>query len=84
MSLDTKARVTVLENILGVPTKGEQLSVCDKLDALSVKNSVIWNEIFDQRDVVLIRVEELAAALDAQGSAVRERPKNNLKQKLAC
>ena len=76
--------MTVLENILGVPTKGEQLSVCDKLDALSVKNSVIWNEIFDQRDVVLIRVEELAAALDAQGSVVRERPKTNLKQKLAC
>ena len=84
MFSDTKARVTVLENILGVPTKGEQLSVCDKLDALSVKNSVIWNEIFDQRDVVLIRVEELAAALDAQGNAVRERPKTNLKQKLAC
>ena len=41
MFSDTKARVTVLENILGVPTKGEQLSVCDKLDALSVKNSVI-------------------------------------------
>ena len=84
MFSDTKARVTVLENILGVPTKGEQLSVCDKLDALSAKNSVIWNEIFDQRDVVLIRVEELAAALDAQGNAVRERPKTNLKQKLAC
>ena len=84
MFSDTKARVTVLENILGVPTKGEQLSVCDKLDALFVKNSVIWNEIFDQRDVVLIRVEELAAALDAQGNAVRERPKTNLKQKLAC
>ena len=84
MFSDTKARVTVLENILGVPTKGEQLSVCDKLDALSVKNSVIWNEIFDQRDVVLILVEELAAALDAQGNAVRERPKTNLKQKLAC
>ena len=84
MFSDTKARVTVLENILGVPTKGEQLSVCDKLDALSAKNFVIWNEIFDQRDVVLIRVEELAAALDAQGNAVRERPKTNLKQKLAC
>ena len=33
---------------------------------------------------MLIRVEELAAALDAQGNAVRERPKTNLKQKLAC
>ena len=33
---------------------------------------MIHNEIADQRDVVLIRVEELAIALDAQGSATRE------------
>ena len=65
MSLDTKARVTILENILGVPAKGEQLSVCDRLDALSAKTVVIRNEIFDQRDVVLIRVEDLTATLDA-------------------
>ena len=65
MSSNTKVRVTVLEKILGVPAEGEQLSVCDKLDALSAETSVIWNEISVQRDVVLIRVEELFAALDA-------------------
>ena len=65
MSLDTKARVTILENILGVPAKGEQLSVCDRLDALSAKTVVIRNEISDQRDVVLIHVEDLTATLDA-------------------
>ena len=72
MSSDTKERVTVLENILKVPVKGEQLSVCDRLDALSAETTVIRNEISNQRDVVLIHVEELAATLDAQGSAVRE------------
>ena len=46
--------------------------MCDRLDALSTKTSMIHNEIADQRDVVLIRVEELATALDAQGSATRE------------
>ena len=46
--------------------------MCDRLDALSTKTSMIHNEIADQRDVVLIRVEELAIALDAQGSATRE------------
>ena len=46
--------------------------MCDRLDALSTKTSMIHNEIADQRDVVLIHVEELATALDAQGSAVRE------------
>ena len=65
MSSDTKARVTVLENILRVPVKGEQLSVCDRLDALSAETTVIRNEISNQRDVVLIHVEELAATLDA-------------------
>ena len=72
MSSNTKARVTILENILRVPVKGEQLSVCDRLDALSAETTVIRNEISNQRDVVLIHVEELAATLDAQGSAVRE------------
>ena len=47
MSSDTKAMVTVLENILGVPAEGKQLSVCDRLDALSAKIAVIWNEISD-------------------------------------
>ena len=46
--------------------------MCDRLDALSTKTSMIHNEIADQRDVVLIRVEELATALDAQGSATKE------------
>ena len=72
MSSDTKTRVTVLETILGVSTEGEQLSVCDKLDALSAENSMIRNEPSKQRDVVLIRVEELATAWDAQNSAARE------------
>ena len=64
MSSDTKARVTVLENILEVLAEGEQLSVCDRLDALFAETAVIQNDISDQRDVVLIHVEELAAALD--------------------
>ena len=84
MSLDTKAMVTVLENILGVSAEGEQLSVCDRLDTLFAETSVIQSEISDQRDVVLIRVEKLAVVQDAQGSAVRERPKTNLRQKLPC
>ena len=41
MSSDTKARVTVLENILEVLAEGEQLSVCDRLDALSTETTVI-------------------------------------------
>ncbi|KAL4627839.1 hypothetical protein ACB092_05G194500 [Castanea dentata] len=40
MSSDTKARVTVLENILGVPREGEQLSVCDRLDAIFAETTV--------------------------------------------
>jgi len=47
MSSDTKVRVTILENILGVPAEGEQLSMCDRLNALSIKDSVIRNEIAD-------------------------------------
>ena len=64
MFSDTKARVTVLENILGVPAEGEQLSMCDRLDALSEETSVIRNSMSNQKDVVLIHVEELVAALD--------------------
>ena len=41
MSLNIKARMTILENILRVPVKGEQLSVCDRLDALSTETTVI-------------------------------------------
>ena len=65
MSLDTKTRVTILEKILGVPTEGEQLSVCDRLDALFAETTVIRNEISDQRDFMLIHVKELATTLDA-------------------
>ena len=82
MSSDSKARVTVLENILGVPTEEKQLSVFDKLDALFAKTSMMRNEIFEQRDVVLIRVEELATTLDAQGSAIRE-AQSQLETKIA-
>ena len=66
MSSGTKARVTVLENILEVPRKGEQLSVCDRLDAVSVETIVVRNDLAKQRELVLNRVEELAAALDTQ------------------
>nr|POF26508.1 hypothetical protein CFP56_40115 [Quercus suber] len=82
MSSDTKARVTILENILGVPAEGEQLSVCDKLNALSAETTVIQNQIADQRDVVLIRVKKLAAALDAQGNAAKE-TQNQLETKIS-
>ena len=82
MSSDSKARVTVLENILGVPTEEKKLSVFDKLDALFAKTSMMRNEIFEQRDVVLIRVEELATTLDAQGIAIRE-AQSQLETKIA-
>ena len=45
MFSDTKARVTILETILAVPSEGEQLPMCDRLDALSIETSVIQNEI---------------------------------------
>ena len=67
MSSDTKARVTVLENILEVPREGEQLFVCDRLDT-----AVVRTDLAEQRELVLNRVEELATALDAQNQAVRE------------
>ena len=72
MFSDTKARMSVLETILGVPTKGEQLFVCDGMDALSAETLVIRNELSEQMDVVLIHVEELVAAWDVQNSAARE------------
>ena len=72
ISSNTKARVAVLETILGISTEGEQLFVCDRLDALSTETLVVKNELSGQRDVVLIRVEELATALDVHSSAARE------------
>ena len=60
MSSNTKTRVTVLGTILRVSVEGEQLSACEKLDALSAKNYdyVIRNEPSEQRNDVLIHVEE--------------------------
>ena len=65
MSSNTKARVTVLETILGVPAERDQLSVCDRMDALSAKTSMTQYEISEQRVIVMIHVEELATTLDA-------------------
>ena len=72
MSLNTKTMVIVLENILGVPREGEQLSVCDKLKAVSAETAAVRNDLAEQRDMVLTCVEELATALDNQNQAVRE------------
>ena len=44
MSSDSKARLTILETILEVQAEGEQLSMCDRLDVLSVETSVVRNE----------------------------------------
>ena len=72
MSSNTKARVAVLENILGVPRHGEQLSVCDKLEAVSAETAMVRNDLVEQRDMVLTRVEELVVALDTQNQTARE------------
>ena len=72
MSTDTKARLTVVENILGVPADEEQLSVCDRLAAIFAKTAVVRNDLTKQRELVLNHVEELAAAMDAQNQAARE------------
>nr|POE60653.1 hypothetical protein CFP56_76361 [Quercus suber] len=72
MSSDTKARVTVLEIIVGVPAKGEELSVCDRLDAVSAETTAVRNDLAEQKELVLNRVEELAAVMDTQNQAARE------------
>ena len=72
MSSDTKARVTVLENILEVLREGEKLFVCDRMDVVSTETALVRNDLAEQRELVLNRVEELAAALNAQNQAVRE------------
>ena len=72
ISSNTKARVAVLETILRISAEGEQLFVCDRLDALSTETLAVRNELSEQRDVVLIRVEELATTLDVQSNATRE------------
>jgi len=72
MSSDMKARLTVVETILGVPADGEQLFVCDRLGAVSIETAVVRNDLVEQRELVLNRVEELAAAIGAQNQAARE------------
>nr|POE66741.1 elongation factor p [Quercus suber] len=72
MSSDTKARVTVLETIVGVPAEGEQISLCDRLDTVSAETTTVQNDLAEQRELVLNRVEELATVMDAQNQAPRE------------
>jgi len=83
MFLDTKVRVTVLETILGVPTKREQLSVCDKFEALAAETLVVRNELTKQRSVILMRVEELDTTLETQSIAIRETT-SQFKTVIAC
>ena len=72
MSSDMKARLTVVETILGVPIDGEQLFVCDKLGAVFAETAVVRNDLAEHRELVVNCVEELAAAMDAQNQAARE------------
>nr|POF11836.1 nudix hydrolase 23, chloroplastic [Quercus suber] len=72
MSSDTKARVTVLETIVGVPADGEQISLCDRLDTVSAETTAVRNDLAEQRELVLNRVEELAVVMDAQNQAATE------------
>ncbi|KAF3953365.1 hypothetical protein CMV_021185 [Castanea mollissima] len=82
MSSNTKVRVTVLENILRAPREGEQISVGDRLEALSTRTTVVRNDLAEQRDIVLNHVEELAATLDTQNQATRE-AQSQLETKIA-
>nr|POE58946.1 hypothetical protein CFP56_36597 [Quercus suber] len=72
MFSDTKARVTILETIVGVPAEGEQISLCDRLDTVSAETTAVRNDLAEQRELVLNRFEELAAVMDAQNQAARE------------
>ena len=72
MFLDTKVRVTVLETILRVPTKREQLLVCGRFEALTVETLVVRTELTKQRSVLLMCVEELDTTLETQSIAIRE------------
>lgn len=83
MSLDTKVRVTVLETILWVPTKREQLSVCDKFKALAAETLVVRNELTKQRSVLLMRVEELDTKLEIQSIAIKETT-SQFETEIAC
>ena len=83
MSLDTKVRVTVMETILGVPTKREQLSICDRFEALVAETLVVRNKLTKQRSVLLMRVEELDTTLETQSIAIRETT-SQFKTEIAC
>ena len=83
MFLDTKVRVTVLETILRVPTKREQLSVCDRFEALAAKTLVVRNKLTKQRSVLLMHVKELDTTLETQSIAIRETI-SQFKTKIAC
>ena len=83
MSLDTKVRVTVMETILGVPTKRDQLSICDRFEALVAKTLVVRNKLTKQRSVLLMRVEELDTTLETQSIAIRETT-SQFKTEIAC
>ena len=83
MFLDTKVRVIVLETILRVPTKREQLSVCDRFEALAVKTLVVRNKLTKQRSVILMHVEELDTTLETQSIAIRETT-SQFKTEIAC
>ena len=83
MSLDTKVRVTVMETILGVPTKRDQLSICDRFEALVAKTLVVRNKLTKQRSVLLMHVEELDTTLETQSIAIRETT-SQFKTEIAC
>ena len=57
---------------MGIPADGEEVFVCDRLGAVSAETTVVRNDLAKQRELVLNRVEELAAAMDAQNQAARE------------
>ena len=72
-----------METILGVPTKREQLSICDRFEALVAKTLVVRNKLTKQRSVLLMRVEELDTTLETQSIAIRETT-SQFKTEIAC
>ena len=72
-----------METILGVPTKRDQLSICDRFEALVAKTLVVRNKLTKQRSVLLMRVEELDTTLETQSIAIRETT-SQFKTEIAC
>ena len=72
-----------METILGVPTKREQLSICDRFEALVAKTLVVRNKLTKQRSVLLMRVEELDTTLETQSIAISETT-SQFKTEIAC